>query len=572
MNAVFRILLALFLLQTATTNGEVLLSTLNNRQSSLPLHALIGNYFGEYFIGSVVVQTGKNPDGYTLNSVTLTFDDASGSPINFTLSLSELPTSNDRPIHLTGSRTPRRAGRYTYRPESRYFLKPNTEYLFGVHAPGNAWNNLFLLPGTRVDERVRSSDGWRITYTAAYRVISGDVELISKGGVPLIAIDATKISPPKPTPPPLSGDATLRSLALSSVPINFASNRYQYSASVSHTTASTTVTAFPSEPTASVSIVPADADANTAGHQVALTEGNNAIVVTVTAPNGNRRIYSIAVRRALPPLSGDATLRSLTLSGVPINFASNRYQYSASVSHPTASTTVTAFPNEPTARVSISPNDANTAKTGHQIALSTGNNSIAITVTAPNGNRRTYTIAVRRALPPLSGDATLRSLTLSGVPINFANNINHYSASVSHPTSSTTVTAIANEPTAIVSIVPADAYANTAGHQVALTEGNNAIVVTVTAPNGNSRAYTVTIRRALSTPTPLPPPTLPTPTPQPKPSLSIRKVGNLIDIRWSGGTLQHAPSIDGPWKDVHVSSPLQLNRSWWRSSEFFRVR
>ena len=301
----------------------------------------------------------------------------------------------------------------------------------------------------------------------AYRIIGGDVELISKDGVPLIAIDATKISPPKPTLPPLSGDATLRSLALSGVPINFASNRYQYSASVSHTTASTTVTATPNEPAARVSISPNDADANTAGHQVALTEGNNVIVVTVTAPNGNSRAYTVTIRRALPPLSGDSTLRSLALSGVPINFASNRYQYSASVSHTTASTTVTAIANEPAARISISPNDAD---------------------------------------------------------------------------------------------------ANTAGHQVALAEGNNSITITVTAPNGNRRTYTVTIRRALPTPTP------PTPTPQPKPSLSIRRVGDLIDIRWSGGTLQHSPAIDGPWKDVHVSSPLRLNRSWWRSSEFFRLK
>ena len=471
MNIAFRILLALFLLQAATTNGEVLLSTLNNRQNSPPLYATIGNYFGEYRIGSVVIQTGKNPDGYTLNSVSIIMDDASGSPVNFYGAIIDL--SNDRLVDLIGSSTPRRAGRYTYRPESRYFLKSNTEYLFSVHAPFNAWNNHFALSVTTADERVRSSDGWRINYTfLASRFIGGEPELIGAVGVPLIAIDATKITPPKPTPPPLSGNATLRSLALSGVPLNFASNRYQYSASVSHTTASTTVTASPNEPAARVSISPNDANTNSAGHQVRLTEGNNTIVVTVIAPNGNRRTYTIVVRRVLPPLSGDATLRSLALSGVPINFASNRYQYSATVSHPTFSTTVTA---------------------------------------------------------------------------------------------------IANEPKASVSIVPADADAATSGHQVALAEGNNAIVVTVTAPNGNSRAYTVTIRRALSTPTPLPPPTLPMPTPQPEPFLSIRKTGNLVEIRWSGGTLQHATAIDGPWKDVHVSSPLR-QPLLVESSEFFRLK
>ena len=178
MNTVFRILLASFLLQTATTNGEILLSTLNNRQNSPPLYAVIGNYFGEYRIGSVWVQTGKNPDGYMLNSVSIIMDDAQGSPINFYGVVSESFTSNDLPILFTGSSTPRRAGRYTYRPESRYFLKPNTEYLFSVLAPFNAWNDYFLLPVTTADERVRSSDGWRINYTASHRVVSGGFELI----------------------------------------------------------------------------------------------------------------------------------------------------------------------------------------------------------------------------------------------------------------------------------------------------------------------------------------------------------------------------------------------------------
>lgn len=115
MNAVFRILLALFLLQTATTNGEVLLSTLNNRQNSQPLHAAIGNYFGDIRIGSIFVQTGNNSDGYLLNSVTLTLGDASGSPDYFFATVSEA-LLNDTPAVLLGNSIPRRAGRYTYPP------------------------------------------------------------------------------------------------------------------------------------------------------------------------------------------------------------------------------------------------------------------------------------------------------------------------------------------------------------------------------------------------------------------------------------------------------------------------
>ncbi len=225
MSTTIRILLASFLLQSTAANGEILLSTLNNRQNSPPRHAAIGNYFGEDRAVSFSVQTGNNPDGYLLNSVTFNLGDASGSPDYFLVGVSQT-FLNDTPAVLLGNSIPRRAGRYTYRLESRYFLKPNTEYLFSAVAFGNTWNNYFLLPVTTADERVRSSDGWRITYTVALASRASGNEAIAEGGVPLIAIDATKISPPKPTPPPLSSDASLRSLSLSGIPLNFASNTH----------------------------------------------------------------------------------------------------------------------------------------------------------------------------------------------------------------------------------------------------------------------------------------------------------------------------------------------------------
>ena len=202
MNTAFRILLASFLLQSTATNGEILLSTLNNRQNSPPLYAFIGNYFGDNLVGSIVVQTGNNPNGYTLNSVTLTLGDASGSPEYFFAAVIEAFDRNANTVALLGNSFPRRAGRYTYRPESRYFLKPNTEYFFSAISSDNAWNNHFLVPVTEADERVRSSDGWRINFVAQSKVTASGIEVLRTGGVPLIAIDATKISPPKPTPPP----------------------------------------------------------------------------------------------------------------------------------------------------------------------------------------------------------------------------------------------------------------------------------------------------------------------------------------------------------------------------------
>ena len=54
------------------------------------------------------------------------------------------------------------------------------------------------------------------------------------------------------------------------------------------------------------------------------------------------------------------------------------------------------------------------------VALAVGDNAVSVVVTAEDGETtRTYTVAITRAAPPLSDDATLRSLTLSGVTLAF---------------------------------------------------------------------------------------------------------------------------------------------------------
>ena len=62
-----------------------------------------------------------------------------------------------------------------------------------------------------------------------------------------------------------------------------------------------------------------------------------------------------------------------------------------------------------------------------------------------------------------------------------------------------TVSAMANHSSATVVINPADADANTAGHQVTLDSGDTDITVTVTAADGlTTRDYALTVRREAS--------------------------------------------------------------------------
>ncbi len=199
------------------------------------------------------------------------------------------------------------------------------------------------------------------------------------------------------------------------------------------------------------------------------------------------------------PPSEDASLKALALSGAALSpaFVAGTTAYTASVPTATAMTTITAQASHASASVSISPADADANTAGHQVALEGGNNTIVITGIAPNGNSRTYTVIVRRAL---ASDASLKALALSGAALSpaFAAGTTAYTASVPTATAMTTITAQASHASASVSISPADADANTAGHQVALEGGNNTIVITGIAPNGNSRTYTIAIRRALS--------------------------------------------------------------------------
>ena len=292
---------------------------------------------------------------------------------------------------------------------------------------------------------------------------------------------------------PPSENASLQALALSGVVLSpvFAAGTTAYTASVPATTAMTTITAQASHASASVSILPADADATTAGHQVALEEGDNPITIMVTAPNGNSRTYTVVVRRAL---AGDASLQSLVLSGVPISFSSNTNYYTAQVSRSTLSTTIAAVANDPEAGVVISPADADATTAGHQVALEEGNNTIAITGIAPNGNSRTYTIAIRRAL---SGDVSFGSLRLSPI-LTFgqvAGDPTRYTATVAAMTDSVTLTAAAKHDKAQVVIWREDADANTAGHQVVLGEGENQIALAVIAADKSVETYTIVVRR-----------------------------------------------------------------------------
>ena len=100
----------------------------------------------------------------------------------------------------------------------------------------------------------------------------------------------------------------LASLGLGALALDpaFAGDTTSYKSQASADTSQVTVAASPVYGSSSVSIDPKDADAETAGHQVALAEGANAVTVTVTPPAGGgaaKKVYTVTVTRAAAPVA-----------------------------------------------------------------------------------------------------------------------------------------------------------------------------------------------------------------------------------------------------------------------------
>ena len=113
------------------------------------------------------------------------------------------------------------------------------------------------------------------------------------GGSLLRKVDG-RIQPPK---------AELTALSLSGVVLTpaFVGTTTGYTATVPISLAETTVTATP-ETGATVDIQPADADANAAGHQVALAEGDTTITITVTKSGETTVTYTATITRSATPV------------------------------------------------------------------------------------------------------------------------------------------------------------------------------------------------------------------------------------------------------------------------------
>ncbi|MGE6228489.1 cadherin-like beta sandwich domain-containing protein [Paenibacillus chitinolyticus] len=294
-----------------------------------------------------------------------------------------------------------------------------------------------------------------------------------------------------------SSNADLSNLTLSEGTLNpsFASGTTSYTAGVSNNV--TTIDVTPTVADSAVTVkVNGSAAVSGSPSSVPLNVGSNTVSVEVTAQDGTtKKTYTVTVTRAA---SNNADLNGLTLSAGTLNpsFASGTMSYTADVANNVTSIDVTPTLADGTATVKV---NGSTVASGNPspVSLNVGANTINVVVTAQDGiTEKTYTVTVTRAAP-LSSNADLSNLVLSGAALNpgFASGTITYTSSVAYGVTTLDVTPTVADSTATVTV---DGRPVTSGSAstVTLNVGPNPIPVVVTAENGATKTYTVTVTRA----------------------------------------------------------------------------
>lgn len=274
---------------------------------------------------------------------------------------------------------------------------------------------------------------------------------------------------------PPSSNNNLSSLSVSNASINFNKNNTNYSVSVESNVTNITISATSEDSGASIS--------GTGNKN--LNYGNNKFDITVTAPSGAKKTYTINVNRK-DSRSGNNKLSNLSVSGGNLNpkFNSNNENYSISVPYSISSLNINAKAEDSKAKVSISNNKLVAEET----------TAVKITVTAENGSTKTYTINATRGKDPnkvLSTNNYLSNLTVSSGTLSpaFNKEQENYIVYLPYEVDSIKInTQVEDTRYATVKIDGPDK----------LSTGNNNYKITVTAEDNSTKIYTLVVSRGIN--------------------------------------------------------------------------
>jgi azurin len=193
----------------------------------------------------------------------------------------------------------------------------------------------------------------------------------------------------------LSSNANLKSLSLDveGISPNFNKNITQYNLIVSNTVQNIDVLATPEDPKATVTVT-----GNTN-----LNTGINKINITVTAQNGNKKVYTIHVTKTENPELSNAKLENLAIENVLLapEFNPDVVEYTAQVGSEIENLNVLAVPQREAASVTIEGKDN----------LKFGDNDVVIRVVAEDKiTTSTYVVHVYRKTKEEEAQEEMRAL------------------------------------------------------------------------------------------------------------------------------------------------------------------
>ena len=210
--------------------------------------------------------------------------------------------------------------------------------------------------------------------------------------------------------------------------------------------------------------------------------------IYVTAEAGNTMEYTVSIYRQTDgPLSDDATLKSLSVTGGSLAFASATTKYDVTIpADYTCAVSVAYEANHPAATVI-----SNQSNLTNIVSFPA---TVTINVTAEDKTSiMVYTINITKASNSvtLDNNANLSSITLSAGSLTpaFSTTTTEYAVDVENSVSSIEVTAIAESPKANVVV-------NLSGSTPLTAGASTDFIITVVAEDGTSKDYKVTVTRA----------------------------------------------------------------------------
>ncbi|HEY5931356.1 MAG TPA: cadherin-like beta sandwich domain-containing protein, partial [Nitrospira sp.] len=298
----------------------------------------------------------------------------------------------------------------------------------------------------------------------------------------------------------LAGNNSLQNLTISPGPLDpgFTTNTLSYRVDVAGNTSSVIVSPTTEDPAATMTL---NGQTTTSGEAQTITlrdPGLSTVVnIVVTAQNGSPKPYVVTVNRAA--LSGDNNLSALTVTSGTLApaFASGQQNYTVDVATDVASVSVSATKSDPNAV--ISGDVPNEGQANIPLGGPGTTKDVLITVTAQNGNSKTYRITMKRAAPTNNNNLSGLSVSAGSLSPPFTPEIVNYSAVVPAAVDRLTVSATKSDPNAVMSALGSViAAAGVSTGQVTITPGlgaNTSVAITVIAPDGSQKTYAIHVFR-----------------------------------------------------------------------------